>query len=122
MLTPSDIRPGLVLRVILAHGLGAPRGTLATVESIETSRTGDWCCVVTYHNMRVSRRGTQLYRSHLWANDLGRFEIVTDVGEATGKAQRRGKAEPIRQPRIQLALPFPPDDDDYISNALISSS
>ncbi len=71
--------PGLVLRVVSSHGLGAPVGSLATVQTVETSRSGEWLCIVEYHDRRQPRQGTRLYRSHLWANDLGRFEIVKDV-------------------------------------------
>jgi hypothetical protein len=32
----------VILRVISTHGLGAAVGSLATVQAIETSRSGDW--------------------------------------------------------------------------------
>ena len=105
MLKPSGIYPGLVLRVISSHGLGAPVGALATVKSIETSRSGDWYCIVEYHDIRQPTNGTRLYRSHLWAADLGRFEIVKDVQRTVGKTV--SKAEATREAkRAQLRLPF----------------
>jgi hypothetical protein len=39
MLDPDDMHHGVVLRVINSHGLGAPVGSLATVQTVETSRT-----------------------------------------------------------------------------------
>jgi hypothetical protein len=105
MLKPSGIFPGLVLRVISSHGLGAPIGSLATVKAIETSRSGDWVAIVKYHDTRQPTHGTRLYRSHLWANDLGRFEIVEDLQRAVtnqiSKAEARREAK-----RAQLRLPF----------------
>jgi hypothetical protein len=46
---PADIRPDFLLRVINSHGLGAHVGSLATVKSIETSRSGDWVCIIEYN-------------------------------------------------------------------------
>jgi hypothetical protein len=124
MLKPSDILPGLVLRVISSHGLGAPVGSLATVKTIETSRSGDWLCVVEYHDKRAPKHGTRLYRSHLWERDLGRFEIVTeDTTSGRVKERRKGPTAGQSQTRIQLALPFPPvSGDNYISSAFTTSS
>src|SRR5262245_35662338 len=85
----DDIRPGLILRVISSHELGAPVGSLATVKSVETSRLGDWLGIVQYTHKRVPRQGTRLYRSHLWESHLERFEIVKELGEARVKTQRR---------------------------------
>ena len=109
---PSDIHPGLLLRVINSHGLGAPVGTLATVESVETSLSGEWLCLVQYHDERSPKQGTRLYRSHLWASDLGRFEIVTPDDAGRG---RIGEARTAvdRPSRIQLDLPF--NEGDYIT-------
>lgn len=107
-MNPKDLRTGLVLRVITAHGLGAPRGTVATVLTVETSPSGDWFCTVAYHNKRAPKHGTRLYRSHLWESDLGRFEIVTD--EKTGPSIRSRKHDQERPTRIQLQLPFVGDD------------
>ncbi len=88
-----------------SHGLGAPVGSLATVQTVETSRSSEWLCIVEYHDRRQPRQGTRLYRSHLWANDLGRFEIVKDVmpvieAKITGSATRT-------KTWTQLSLPFP---------------
>jgi hypothetical protein len=106
MLQPDVIRPGLILRVITPHGLGAPLGTLATVKTVETSHSGDWYCTVTYHDKRSSQHRPHLYRSHLWASDLGRFEIVTTMKpEAT-------RARPTVATRIQLRLPFQDGDQN----------
>jgi hypothetical protein len=107
----ADIRVGLLLRVISAHGLGAPVGSLATVKAVETSRAGDWLCIIEYHERREPTHGTRLYRSHLWESDLGRFEIVKPekVGTESGKVKRRAAAGPSRV-LVQLALPFPSDD------------
>jgi hypothetical protein len=103
MLKPDDIRPGVVLRVISSHGLGAPAGSLATVKAIEISRSGDWMAVIEYHDTRQPTHGTRLYRSHLWALDLGRFEIVKNVQRTVGKMV--SKAEATREAkRAQLAL------------------
>ena len=55
MLNPADIHPGVVLRVTNSHGLGAPRGTLATVETVGTSPAGDWLCTLRYHDKRETR-------------------------------------------------------------------
>jgi hypothetical protein len=101
---PDDIRPGLVLRVISSHGLGAPVGSLARVESVEASRSGDWVCHVRYLDKRAVSHGTRLYRSHLWISDLGRFEIVTDNASTI----HRKTKEPlvVISKRIQLRLPF----------------
>jgi hypothetical protein len=102
---PDDIRVGLILRVINSHGLGAPVGSLATVKAIETSRSGDWVAIVEYRDIRQPTHGTRLYRSHLWANDLGRFEIVRNLQRAVAhqvsKAVARQEAK-----RAQLRLPF----------------
>jgi hypothetical protein len=105
MLSPSDIRPGVLLRVISSHGLGAPVGAVATVKAIETSRSGDWLAIINYHDTRQPTHGTRLYRSHLWASDLGRFEIVNDV--RTAVAKQISKAEAKREAKgAQLMLPF----------------
>jgi hypothetical protein len=105
MLKPDDIQAGVVLRVRSSHGLGAPVGSLATVKAVETSRSGDWMAVIEYHDIRQPTHGTRLYRSHLWAADLGRFEIVKDVQRTVGKTV--SKAEARREPkRAQLRLPF----------------
>jgi hypothetical protein len=98
---PVDIRPGVVIRVIASHGLGAPVGSLATVKAIETSRSGDWLCIVQYHDTKPPRQGTRLYRSHLWVSDLGRFEIVKDATSISITTNPNS-----RQRRIQLLLPF----------------
>ena len=109
MLQPDVIRPGLILRVISSHGLGAPLETLATVKTVETSPSGDWYCTVTYHDKRSSQHRPHLYRSHLWASDLGRFEIVTD--EKASRSARSRQNDRARPSRIQLSLPFQQDDD-----------
>jgi hypothetical protein len=86
-----------MLRVISSHGLGAPVGSLATVKA-ETSRSGDWVCIVEYHDMRQSAVNT----------DLGRFEIVTDLARAKNhwtRAQAHGAAVKRLGPQ-QRALPF----------------
>jgi hypothetical protein len=112
MLTPSDIGLGIVLRVINAHGIGAPLGSLATVKAIETSRSGDWVCIVEYQQKKAPRQGTRLYRSHLWISDLNRFEIVKDEpAKSSLKAETRAAGQSTT--RIQLALPFP-SEPDYI--------
>jgi hypothetical protein len=105
MLKPADIRPGLILRVISSHGLGAPVVSLATVKSIETSRSGDWMAIIEYHDTRQPTHGTRLYRSHLWAYDLGRFEIVKNVQRAGAKLLSKAEARWEVQ-RAQLSLPF----------------
>lgn len=46
--------------------------------AVETSRSGDWLCIVEYHDRMQPKHGKRLYRSHLWVKDLGRFEIVSD--------------------------------------------
>jgi hypothetical protein len=122
MLTPVDIHPGLILRVISSHGLGAPVGSLAKVESVETSRSGDWVCHVRKLDKRPVNHRTRLYRSHLWASDLGRFEVVREATGRSGRT-REGKrtAEQSGTTRIQLALPFP-SEADYISSAFTTSS
>jgi hypothetical protein len=102
----SDIHPGLVLRVISSHGLGAPVGSLATVESVETSRSGDWVCHVRYLDKRPVNHRTRLYRSHLWLSDLGRFEIVKPDAASKPKMRKTPAATPIR---VQLRLPFDQD-------------
>jgi hypothetical protein len=107
VILPAHIHPSLILRVISSHGLGAPLHSLATVQSVETSRSGDWACIVEYPDRRPPRQGTRLYRSHLWASDLNRFEIVTGhikspPGERKGKKNRFG---PLAT-RLQLELPF----------------
>jgi hypothetical protein len=98
---PFDMNPGLVLRVISSHGLGAPVGSLATVKAIKISRSGDWMAVIEYHDTRQPTHGTRLYRSHLWTADLGRFEIVTDVQRAVANQTSKAQAK-----RMQLRLPF----------------
>lgn len=111
-MNPEDIRPGLVLCVISSDGLGAPLHTLATVESVDTSASGEWYCKVSYHDKRSSQRRTRLYRSHLWASDLGRFEIVPD--EKAGLSRSRNKNQ-TRLTLIQLSLPFQENDDNFIA-------
>ena len=111
-MNPEDIRPGLVLRVISSDGLGAPLHTLATVESVDTSASGDWYCKVSYHDKRSSQRRTRLYRSHLWASDLGRFEIVPDEKAGISRSKNKNKT---RLTLIQLSLPFHQDDDNFIA-------
>jgi hypothetical protein len=107
---PADIRLGLLLRVINSHGLGAPLQSLATVETIEKPLSGYWYCTIRYHDKRQTKRD-RLYRSHLWASDLGCFEIVKD-GLPTQEKGGRGAARPnLTGP--QLSLPFT-DDGDYI--------
>jgi hypothetical protein len=64
-------------------------------------------CIVEYHDRTPPRQGTRLYRSHLWASDLARFEIVTEhikspPGVRKGKKDRFGPLAP----RLQLELPF----------------
>ena len=109
-MNPENIRPGLVLRVISSDGLDATLHTLATVKSVDTSASGDWFCTVSYHDKRSSQRRT---RSHLWASDLGRFEIMPD--EKAGISRSRNKDQ-TRLPLIQLALPFQQDDDNFIAS------
>src|SRR5687768_6217942 len=104
MLPPSHIQPGVVLRVITSHGLGAPVGSLAKVKSIQTSLSGDWLCIVECHDTRQPKHGTWLYRSHLWASDLGRFEIVTEHPTRNHRQVRAHR--PMTTKRLQLRLPF----------------
>ena len=110
MLQPAEIHPGLVLRVISSHGLGAPVGSLASVKAIGTSPSGDWVCIIEYDQRRPPKHGTRLYRSHLWASDLGRFEMVKDVHRAVvpqvSKAEARREAK-----RAQLRLPFEDEEN-----------
>src|SRR5262249_39778020 len=96
---PEVIRPGLILRVISSHGLGAPVGSLAQVKSVGTSPSGDWVCHVRYLNKRPVNHRTRLYRSHLWASDLGRFEIVTEYAFSDHWRVRNKRL-------LQLRLPF----------------
>ena len=100
---PADLNPGLLIRV-LHSGLGAPIGSLATVQTVEVSRSGDWVCIIEYHGRKQPRQGTRLYRSHLWISDLGRFEIVKDGMPVT---ETRAEKATRTDTRIQLALPFP---------------
>lgn len=118
-MTLEEIRPGLILRVINSHGLGAPVGSLTTVKAVETSRSGDWVCIVEYNDKRQPRHGTRLYRSHLWESDLRRFEIVNEtekVVPSTGVTPRlpaswrkRGLGRTTSVHPDQLSL-FPADD------------
>jgi hypothetical protein len=98
-----DIHPSVILRVINSHGLGAPVGSLARVKSVETAPSGDWLCIVEYQHKKPPKHGTRLYRSHLWASDLGRFDIVTDHNAASH--QRKTMAGTVSK-RLQLRLPF----------------
>jgi hypothetical protein len=84
---PEAIHPGIVLRVINSHDLGAPSRALATVETVGTSPAGDWLCTVRYHDKRDTRGG-RLYRSHLWAVDLGCFEAVLTGSEVVKEEQQ----------------------------------
>jgi hypothetical protein len=103
----DDIRTAITLRVISSHGLGAPVGSLATVQSVETSRAGDWLCIVEYHDKKQPKHGTRLYRTHLWVVDLGRFEIVTDTAHDNHPGRKaRACGEVIPQRPQQLGLPF----------------
>jgi hypothetical protein len=104
-MNPADIRLGLVLRVISSLGLGAPVGSLATVKTIEASRSGDWMAMIEYHDPRQPKHGTQLYRSHLWAMDLNRFEVAKDVQRAVGITVSKAEAKRAAK-RAQLRLPF----------------
>jgi len=110
-----DIRPGLVLRVISPHGLGAARGTLAMVETVGTSPAGDWCCTIRYHEKTQTKRG-RLYRSHLWAVDLGCFEVVKDDRQeqqpASNSISKAAAARAAR--RAQLSLPFEEQDAENV--------
>jgi hypothetical protein len=111
-MNPDNIHPSLLLGVINPNGLGAPRGTLATVEAVETSPAGDWLCTVRYHEKTQTKRG-RLYRSHLWEVDLGCFEIVTvDAAAAIAIANKRATTA-RNAARLQLQLPF--DDGDTLS-------
>jgi hypothetical protein len=115
---PESIRPGLILRVINSHGLGAPLRALATVETVGTSPAGDWLCTVRYHDKTQTKRG-RMFRSHLWAVDLGCFEvastgseIVKDEAEAKASAKRTATVLPTR---LQLALPLEESESNYIT-------
>jgi hypothetical protein len=108
MPSPEEIQPGITLRVIMSHGLGAPIGRIARVKAIETSFSGDWVCIVEYNDIG-GQHGTRLYRSHLWISSLGRFEIVKDNAQ---QRKKRGAIRPSRT-RIQLTLPFAEDNADY---------
>ena len=109
-MTKEDIRPGVILRVVTSRGIGAPRHAVATVETVDTSPSGDWLCTIRYHEQRQGKR-QHLYRSHLWQADLGRFEIVTDLSTADQLPSRRGR-NPFKAvtPRLQLDLPFQEND------------
>jgi hypothetical protein len=85
MTSPQDISPYVVLRVISSHGFGAPVGSLATVKTVETSRSGDW---LEYYDRRQPKYGTRLYRSHLWASDQPRCTL--------------GTPRPVRGPRLDV--------------------
>jgi hypothetical protein len=111
MPSQKEIQPGTILRVISSHGLGAPRGSVATVKSIETSHSGDWLAVIEYKDVRQPTHGTRLYRSHLWAADLGRFEIVTDMQRAVSNQVSKAEARRAAK-RAQLGLPFEEDIPD----------
>jgi hypothetical protein len=117
---PEYIHPGLLLRVISSHGLGAPRGSLATVQTVGTSESGDWLCTVTYHGKRSPRQGTRLYRSHLWELDLNRFEIVTNEPESR-PTRRPRKKQSIAGSRVQLPLPFSDEDTFLFRDGYIDS-
>lgn len=122
-MTPSDLRPGLILRCINAHGIGAHMGAIATVEAVEVRQpSGNWVCTIRYDRKRITKR-VRFYRSFLWDGDLGCFEIVTDLNTIADElyddelASRRNsrKRDPFRPvpPRIQLDLPFSDDDDSW---------
>ena len=106
MPVPDDIHVGVTLRVVSSRGLGAPVGSLATVKAVETSRSGDWLCLVEYQDRQQPKQRTRLYRSHLWANDLGRFEIVSQAALPRPEASRG-----MRRAQIQLRLPFDEVED-----------
>jgi hypothetical protein len=60
----------------LRPGSRCPVGSLAMVKAVETSRSGDWVCLIEYQHTKQPTHGTRLYRSQLWESDLRRFEIV----------------------------------------------
>jgi hypothetical protein len=72
------------------------------VKAIETSRSGDWMCIIEYQDRRQPRQGMRLYRSHLWIKDIGRFEIVT---RGSIRSDRKPIAAAVAD--LQLRLPFP---------------
>jgi hypothetical protein len=105
--TTQDISSGVLLRANDPHGLGAPPSAIATVETVETSRSGDWFCTIRYHDPRQAKR-QYLYRSHLWDVDLGRFEIVTELNPVSSSPTPRfnkGRSKRFEQ-SLQLNLPF----------------
>lgn len=105
MIKAEEIHPGLILRVISSHGLGAPVGSLATVKTIETSRSGDWMAVIEYHDARSRHKGHGCFGRICGPQTLGRFEIVRDVQRTVAK--QVSKAEAMREARrAQLRLPF----------------
>lgn len=108
-MNPDDIHPGLLLRVIKPQGINAPLRALATVETIERSDSGHWFCTIRYHDQKSTKRG-RLYRSHLWASDLGCFEVVKEQQQPVGNTI--SKTEATREAkRAQLSLPFGSDED-----------
>lgn len=111
MPTPSDIQSGVLLRVINSHSIGAPVGSLATVQTVEQSLAGDWLCTITWHEVEALERRAIL-RSYLWAVDLSCFEIVHDVQRAVAKQVT--KAEARRQAKLaQIKLPFTDEGTRY---------
>jgi hypothetical protein len=66
---------------------------------------------IRYHDKRASQRRERLYRSHLWAVDLGCFEVAATRGRQTRVTTQQ------QPPRIQLSLPF---EDDGAGGTYIS--
>lgn len=102
----EQLRIGLLIRVIHS-GLGAPIGSLATVERIETRPNGTLCVSIRYHDPQQTQRG-KLYRSHLWEEDLRRVEAFIE-GTQPRRNHRRNKVAAPK--RIQLELPFEPNGE-----------
>ena len=119
MLTPSDTRRGLVLRVVRSLGIAAPVGCLATVERVgmHETRSGQWWYfTVRYHQQRRSPKQRQrMYRRNLWERDLKCFELVSRE-EKAAKSKRRDTlssktAATLMANRRQMKLPLPEQGD-----------
>ncbi|HKO29859.1 MAG TPA: hypothetical protein VJU54_01875, partial [Nitrospiraceae bacterium] len=73
------------------------------------------------HDKRTSKHGTRFYRPHLWASDVGRFEVVKDEGKQEGTTALKPSSKRVAAlapSRIQMTLPFDDVGGDYVRGTL----
>ena len=115
--------PGMFVR-LLSNRHGIPKGTVGTIDTVETEVDGSWCFTIfweLHRPLRSTMPGRPWTRTglqsgslgfRLWEEDLSRFEVISQEEKAVATLHAVPPADTsptilcLFSPVDQLALPF----------------